>query len=548
MALYPNSFRGKDQLLPGAHGNTFSTSFPGYNAEEDRINRSNSKLNTASHDVPNIKYNFDNRLPVLFRYGYAFGYNQIVIPKGRVVAADPFMDMVDFDMKKAHNTLTLANGGMPVKIRPSGMAKTAYVASATNGLLSPDFTEVPGQGKEWMPVAGYDDAYADSKLCRPFTTERANAQLATADCTVDAVTGKIKKDGAITNIRPGNQPLGIMARNEYTRDDDAFNGIMPGAILTDAMVELPWFLFKDKAEGNLWGSAYGGLYPGALVKSDENGRVILSPLSNETAADAMTLPEYEAERQQVIGQVYAVSQELVPEGAAKYAQWAISDIMNFEGFNPTVYSSTGRRGEDSVSNSPYKSTGEYPGYPYDKAYMNHDLHMLESSRNTYDERMQHEYRYDHGIPGLTDGYNAVATTKEDKNVGSFGSAGGADYTDMYFRTRIENVEEGSIQISAGTTAYAPCTVGASLVATSVKADGTTALTGTFLTVKYVNELQGIVVVEVSDKAAADAFFAEARTGATVSISLKYVKRGLAGVPTFMDWDGCIGSVKVLLQK
>ena len=29
---------------------------------------------------------------------------------------------------------------------------------------------------------------------------------------------------------------------------------------------------------------------------------------------------------------------------------------------------------------------------------------------------------------------------------------------------------------------------------------------------------------------------------------KYNKRGLAGVPTFMDWDGCCGFISVLLQR
>ena len=44
------------------------------------------------------------------------------------------------------------------------------------------------------------------------------------------------------------------------------------------------------------------------------------------------------------------------------------------------------------------------------------------------------------------------------------------------------------------------------------------------------------------------FFAAVGVETKVAISFKYNKRGMAGVPTFMDWDGCIGSVKILLQK
>ena len=34
----------------------------------------------------------------------------------------------------------------------------------------------------------------------------------------------------------------------------------------------------------------------------------------------------------------------------------------------------------------------------------------------------------------------------------------------------------------------------------------------------------------------------------VTVYAKYKKRGLSGVPTFMDWDGVVGSVKILLTK
>ena len=132
MALYPYTKQGKDVLQPGARGEIFQADLPGYRGNEDRINRSNMQLSTSEHDVPNIKWEFDRRLPVLFRYGYAIGYNQLTMPKGRLCAIDPYMNQLDFDTHKALNVLTLANGGNVVKLRESG----------------------EGANKQWAPVTG----------------------------------------------------------------------------------------------------------------------------------------------------------------------------------------------------------------------------------------------------------------------------------------------------------------------------------------------------------------------------------------------------------
>lgn len=545
MALQPNSFQGQERLQPGARGEIFQVNIPGYRDGADRINRTNNKLNTNAHDVPNIKYEFDRRLPVLFRYGFAWGYNQIVIPKGRLVAADPYMDLVDFDMHKAHNTLTIANGGTPVRIRKSGDVyrndagdASALVSTAGQG------QGIHGVGKEWTPVIGQEDAYTKLSY-RPFQNGGPLSQLATAGLKVDEATGRIvAADGTALAepVRPGNVPLGILSRNEYTRNDDAYNGIMPGAVMTDAMVEMPWFAYKDKAENNPWGSAYGGLFPGALVKSDENGRFVVSPLSfAEAEVATMNMMEYELERQQVVGQVYSVNNDLLPEGAAKWATWALSDRLLFNEFNPAVWRQNNREGEDAINNSPYNSEGKYPGYPYDRTIGQHDLHMLASTARSYDNRIPQQYKYENlGIPGLTDGANAVSRQYQPEKVGRINYAGGAEYVDMYFKTAEVSLEKGSLEISLGEAAFAPCTVGAALTAKLGTA------TDTFVKVKYADELQGIIVLEVSDKAKADAFLAAATAG--LQVRLQYRKRGLAGVPTFMDWDGCVGSVKILLTK
>ncbi len=548
MALQPSNTSMQDRLQPGARGEIFNANLPGYRDGADRINRTNNFMNVSEHDVPNIKYEFDYRLPVLFRYGFDFGFNQLVVPKGRLVAADPNMNLVDFESQKEFNTLTLANGGVPVRLRKDTDKYKNSKGSAT-ALVS---TEAQGKtvaniGKDWVPVRGMEDAYADGYY-RPFAKAVAGVdtgtaefygaakQLTDAGYAIDATnTGKVTKDGAtVKDVRPGNIPLGVLQRNEYTRDDDAFNGIMPGPILTDSMIELPWFAYKDKAEENMWGSAYGALTVGSLVKSDENGRFTISPLSSEAAIATMSPAEIEIERQQVVGQIYSVNKELVPEGAARWAEWALEDKLNYEGFNPSVYSQTNRRGEDAVSSSPFNSEGKYPGYPYDKNYLNHDLHMLASTGrgDNYDPRMNPEFRLGElGIPGLTDGKNVAIRTIEPQKAGVI-HATSKEYVEQFFRTLDVDIEPNSLQIAIGDDSFTNCVEGAVL--------------HDAFRVKYASELQGIVVVEVVDKKKADGFLKNYTSGAAVKF--KYQKRGLTGVPTFMDWDGCCGSVKILMTK
>ncbi len=558
MALIPNSYNGQEKLQPGARGGVFNADYPGYRDGADRINRTNNTLNVSMHDVPNVKYAFDDRLPVLFKFGFALGYNQVCVPKGRIVAVDPHMDLVDYDMRSHNNTLTIANGGVPVKVRATG---DKYKATA-NSLLTAgkENTQVPLVGKEWAPLRGMTDAY-DATCFRPFagtvnigtveTPDNVVAtpvnQLTAKGYEVDTTTGRIKvKNGAVaTDVRPGNIPIGIIQRNEYTRDEDALNGIMPGPILTDALVELPWFDTKDKAEGNPWGSAYGAITPGTLVKSDENGRFTISPLSIPAVLAAMSTFEYEMERQQVLGQVYGISRSLLPEAAAKWATWALEDRLNSEEFYPAVYKQNGRRGEDAVANSPYGSDHAYPGYPFDKAYTENDLHMLGSTGRlgNYDARMNPEYVVDGlGIPALTDGKNAVVNTIAAYKVGEIHKRGDANiaYVQLYFRALDTNIEPGSLQIAIGGATMATPVVGGKLAIAG---------TGSLVTVEYVNEKQGMFVlkIEAAEAAAADTAL-DALTGDVAEVKVAYQTRGLAGVPTFLDWDGCVGSVRVLLTK
>ena len=502
MALYPYSFKSKDVLQPGARGGMFvNNGIPGYRTEEERINRTNNHLEMNDHDVLNIKFGVDPRLPVLFRYGWAYGFNQIVIPKGRIVAADPHLMVLDTDTMHFHNALTLANGGVDVEL----VRNARYVDE--NGV------GVPAQ---------------------VFWQETSDAPA------INEETGNFEVAGSDKVYRPANKPLGIMERNEYTRDSDAFNGMMPGPIRTDALVELPWFLLQEKAEENPWGAAYGAMKPGMLVKADCNGRVCVSPLSDPEQVAGMDMATYEKERQQILGEVYSTDQSLLPEGAARYAQWALEDRLNFHDINPHTWPTSNRRGEDFVQNVPtmYQSDFTYPGYPYDRNLLSHDLHMLASTRvGSYDPRFDEKHRLDRGIPGLTDGGNVVKKAYgSDQGVADVELAGNPQLIISHVREIVEHEQAIEImlrlpdvdlldaKVALGEEAAVNVVLGAQI--------------GNF-EITYADLHKGLFAIK---QVAAAAEVQE------LPVKVMYAKAGEAGVPTNLDWDGCVGVVRILLQK
>ena len=308
MALQPKNFTSQEMLQPGARGEMFvNNDFPGYRGQGDRINRTNNQMDISAHDVLNNKYGLDPRLPSQFRYGWGYGYNQIVIPKGRLVAADPFLMVLDTETMHFFNAITIANGGKDV-------------------ILDAD-------GKSWRALQGGDG-----------TVSKEAADLSETG-------GFLKLNGKkANNVRPANVPLGVLERNEYTRSVDAYNGIMVAPIHTDCLIELPLFEDPAKAKLNPWGSVCGDIKPGDLVCSDENGRFVKSPLSDPAKLAGMGIAEYEAARRQIVGEVYATDRSLIPEGAARYAQWALDDRMKFNDFNPYEWPQNARDGEDFVTN------------------------------------------------------------------------------------------------------------------------------------------------------------------------------------------------------
>lgn len=487
MALNPYTYRGRDIPQPGADGSLFKANLPGYRSDEDRMNRAEMNININDHDVLNIKYGMDPRLPVLFRYGFAHGYNQLVIPKGRIVAVDPHLKTLDTDTLHYYNVLTLANGGKNVKLG--------------------------SDGKLWEAT---DDVL-----------------------TVDKNSGYMLADGHVSEVhRAANMPIGILERNEYTRDDDAYNGMIPGPIRTDAIIDLPVFEEKAKADKNPWGSIYGkDLKPGMLVKADENGRVIPSPL-NEGHADYETvmgdIKKYEKERQQVIGTIYSTDFSLLPPGSARFAQWALEDRLNWDDYNPYIWPNSNRRGEDVVSNPPtmYQSQMEYPGYPWDRAGMSHDLHMLASTREgMYSPRFDEKHRLDRGIPGLTDGKNAV--------VRDYGLTESKQPTLKI--ARVNEVTEVTGQ-PLGLFTLPDTDLESAKISFKSGAESVDLVKGAKIgnfEVAYCDLHAGVFQLVQFQKASAVK---------TLEIFVGYTKRGLAGVPTYLDWEGCKGSAKILLQK
>lgn len=484
MALQPYSFSSREVLQPGARGDMFQNNgIPGHRTDDQRINRTNNSLIVSEHDTLNIKYVMDPRLKPLFRYGWAYGYNQIVIPKGRIVAADPHLTVMDTETQHFFNAVTLANGGKVVELQ---------------------------EGNTWKEV---EDSFNVNVLNGKDTTKPET-------------------------LRDANLPLGMLGRNEYTRNADAFNGIMPGPIWTDKLVDLPWFEQKAKAEGNPWGCVYGELKPGHKLKADANGRITISPLSFpkknklEGGMSDMTAAEIEAERQQVIGTVYATDKSLLPEGAARFAQWSLEDRRNFSDFNPQIWPNSGRAGEDFVTNPPtaYQSDFTYPGYPYDKNYISSDLHMLASSREgAFDPRLDESMRLDRGIPGLMDGGNHAAQemgTGETLTISNVIVSKDTSEDEIILRLPDTALESAKVKIGSSS-------------AVSITTNATITVGSAVFTITYADMHKGLFAIKQTTGGG---------DGQAQPVNISYKKKGLiAGMPTMVDWDGCVGTASILLQ-
>ena len=532
MALMPYTNMSQDFMQPGANGAMFiNDGIPGHRHDGQRINRSNTQLNINDHDVLNFKYGLDPRLPDQFRYGWAYGFNAMVIPKGRLVAADPYLLVMDTDTSHYLNAITIANGGKNVRL--------AQPADFEAGGCLENFVGVSQFliGKIWVELE--EELNEDEEFLK------ANGGNV-------GVGGVPRRD-----VRPANVPIGMIERNEYTRFADAFNGMTFGPIRTDPLVELPWFIEGEKALKNPWGSVVGNVKPGDLLCSDENGRFVLSPLSKRHPDHAAVMADmdlYEEARRQVVGEVYATDMSLLPEGAARFAQWALDDRKRFNDFNPYVYPTSNRAGEDFVENPPtlYQSDFRYPGYPYDRTPMMNDLHMLASSREgLYSSRFDEAHRLDRGIPGLLDGANAVIKAYGSSlKSGDVELAGDpllkvstigvlAEQVDIDDPERREipivlpDTKLEAVKIQIGKDPTNSCVINETL------APGAVLECGKF-DIVYADLHKGLIMVKQREKAD--------KADMKCPVFGAYVKRGEAGVPTNLDWDGCKGTVRILMNK
>ena len=125
-----------------------------------------------------------------------------------------------------------------------------------------------------------------------------------------------------------------------------------------------------------------------------------------------------------------------------------------------------------------------------------------------------------------------------------------EYNDVIIRLPDVNIKEGTILLEVGET---PIAIPAddTAWATDAKLCKVGQVVGTNFVVKYVNAAQGIITIGAKDqenatlKAIADAVKTNKKP---LSVRVVYQVKGKSGVPTFMDWDGVVGSVKILLQK
>lgn len=442
MALF-GYYQGRDQVRPVKDVNGV-------------VQRTNSALEVSDGDTPSQKWVVDNRLPVLFTYGFAAGINEMVMSKGLIVAVDPVRYQNDFETQKPHSVLTIANGGHNVKL----------------------------EGTKWVALEGAEDT----------------AYEALSDA---------QKDADLTK-RVANRPAGVLFANVYKKVDDQLNGMTP-TVMTRKYIKLPLFAAKEKAMLNPWGSAYGQLRPGDFVKSDENGRFV------------QWIEGVDLESQR-LGQVLAIAKDLVPEGAAIWATWALSDRNKSDYFNPLE--------------RPEPNNTEYPGYPYDKSYGYNEL-------NKTNPRFPDQYFVGAGIPGLTDGGHVAASFITDQVVDEIPV--GLDSYDQarYCRTldrgtpvegiqvavkaTVNGVEHKSAYVSVAANATVSINVGAGNVP--------------FGKVEFADNLAGLFIIKITDAA-------PLKTAglSNVQVLAQYSKKGLAGVPTMLDWDGVVGEVRVLLQK
>ena len=341
------------------------------------------------------------------------------------------------------------------------------------------------------------------------TTKVWEALTAGAETTYNAKddAGKI----ADTATRVSNKPIGVLFSNIMKKIDDQFNGMTP-TVITSKYIKLPLFSDGSHALLNPWGSAYGAIKPGDAVKSDINGRFVKWIEGTDKI-------------EQQVGQVLAIAKDLVPEGAAVWATWALGDRENSDYFNPTEKVPT--------------SNTQYPGYPYDKSNGYNEL-------NKANPRLPLDLDIKRGIPGLTDG-GRVASTVVSNQLMDEVPLGLASYTQPRYCRTLENgstITNLTFAVKTtlidGVTTHVGAPVALAAGAVLMLDDGTAQTQ--LAHIDFADPLSGLGVVVIDNGALLDKTKIK-----SVEIVASYKKAGLAGVPTMLDWDGVVGEIRILIK-
>jgi hypothetical protein len=164
--------------------------------------------------------------------------------------------------------------------------------------------------------------------------------------------------------------------------------------------------------------------------------------------------------------------------------------------------------------------------------------MLASTREgMYDPRFDERHRLDRGIPGLTDGGNVIKKAYGSSMCAADMEMAGEPMLIISHVREVDDIEgvaEMMFRLPDVNLIDAKFALGEEAAVNIVQG----AQMGNF-EVQYVDLHKGLFSLK---QVAAAAEIQE------LPVKVMYTKAGEAGVPTNLDWDGCVGVVRILLQK
>lgn len=508
----------------------------------DEYWRTNTNLSKDRGRAPSFEKVADPRLPGLFSFEYGGQYGEVAIPKGRIVAVSSDKQFKDLNSGKFYPGITLANGGEDVQEKAAEHYQKTFKA-------------------EDVDEEGY-------------------------------------------YVRAANKPVGVSTLNIYQDHRNSFKGNRPGFI-TRNTVEVPLFKDQETAEQMEWGSAYGSLEAGDKVMSDPNGRFVgwkegklrreehtvdtdngytIDDTANtltfnldvalfpaEDPSDEVTIYVEEADEmkevenaimitsehtgeievqdidgsgdnteitngdvvfakyrsilsnaEQMIGQVLAVQQNLIPAG---WTKWVQPDEGVFTDFGDRYTEPTGLTPE-LVDGAPV----------FDPSFGRHEKYRPTS------------------IPGILDGMNYIKEYKK----GADEDKDGEDDPQFIGRaTATTEWEDGDLLRLRLPSHLLPVEEIKGLVVVNQDGDEVTHIAEETIAdyilrqdVSKKYNVSGLLEFEATGDLleALDTTSEEVEEGGQLFMRLEFTARHqMPGMPTHMDWDGCVGSVDILLQ-